>query len=241
MSLLVLAFLVLHIITSVLDSFAPIALTDAVIPLGASYRPLWMGLGALSFDLLIALVVTSLLRRRFGYERWRAVHWLAYASWPVAVLHGLGTGSDTKLVVDAGAHRGVRGRRPGAAGCGSPAPGRRRRAAGPASRSRRSPPLGIAIFTLAGPLQPGWARRAGTPPTLLGTPSRPRQLGRPGAWPARRPATLPPRSRPRCRDDSTQTPAGGALVDMALRLSGRANGRLRIRIAGRRSPAAGCR
>src|SRR5205807_8424001 len=63
----------------------------------ATYRPLWLGLGALSFDLLLALVATSLLRRRLGYRGWRAVHWLAYASWPVAVLHGLGTGTDTKL------------------------------------------------------------------------------------------------------------------------------------------------
>ena len=59
-SLLVLVLLVVHIITSVLDSFAPIRLIDAVIPFVASYRPLWLGLGALSFDLLIALVVTSL-------------------------------------------------------------------------------------------------------------------------------------------------------------------------------------
>ena len=60
--------LVLHIVTSVLDSFAPIALPDAVIPFASAYRPLWLGLGALSFDLLLALVVTSLLRRRLGYR-----------------------------------------------------------------------------------------------------------------------------------------------------------------------------
>ena len=80
-----------------LDSFAPIRLIDAVIPFASTYRPLWLGLGALSFDLLIALVVTSLVRRRLGYRAWRTIHWLAYASWPVAVFHGLGTGSDTKV------------------------------------------------------------------------------------------------------------------------------------------------
>ena len=89
-SLLVIVLLVVHILTSVLDSFAPIKLTDSVIPFVSSYRPLWLGLGALAFDILLALVITSLLRRRFGYHRWRLVHWLAYASWPVAVLHGLG-------------------------------------------------------------------------------------------------------------------------------------------------------
>ncbi|MGH2907719.1 MAG: ferric reductase-like transmembrane domain-containing protein, partial [Solirubrobacteraceae bacterium] len=86
-SLLVIVVLVVHIVTTVLDSFAPIALPAAVIPFISSYRPVWLGLGALAFDLLLAVVITSLVRRRLGYERWRAVHWLAYASWPVAVLH----------------------------------------------------------------------------------------------------------------------------------------------------------
>jgi len=93
-SLLVIVVLVVHVVTSVLDSFAPIRLIDAVLPFGSAYRPLWMGLGALSFDLLLALVITSLMRRRLGYRSWRAVHWLAYASWPIAVIHGIGIGTD---------------------------------------------------------------------------------------------------------------------------------------------------
>src|SRR5947209_18227774 len=95
-SLLVVALIVIHVITSVLDGFAPISLIDGLVPFRSPYRSLWLGLGALSFDLVLALVVTSLVRRRLGYQTWRAVHWLAYASWPVAVLHGLGTGTDTK-------------------------------------------------------------------------------------------------------------------------------------------------
>src|SRR6266700_2683438 len=69
-SLLVLVVLLVHIVTSVLDSFAPIKLTDAVIPFASAYRPLWMAFGALAFDLLVALVITSLLRRRIGYRGW---------------------------------------------------------------------------------------------------------------------------------------------------------------------------
>ena len=69
-SLLVLLLLVAHIVTSVLDSFAPISITAAVIPFASTYRPLWLGLGALSFDILLALVVTSLVRRRLGYRAW---------------------------------------------------------------------------------------------------------------------------------------------------------------------------
>ena len=54
-SLLVLAFLAMHIVTTVVDSFAPISWTDALLPFAGTYRPFWLGLGALSFDLLIAL------------------------------------------------------------------------------------------------------------------------------------------------------------------------------------------
>ena len=108
-SLLAIVLLAVHIVTSVLDGFAPISLTAAVIPFISSYRPFWLGLGALAFDLLLAIAITSLVRRRLGYQRWRAIHWLAYASWPIAVLHGLGTGTDTKVWWMLAAHRGLCG------------------------------------------------------------------------------------------------------------------------------------
>src|SRR5579863_4908011 len=95
-SLLALVFLCIHILTSVLDTYAPIGLMDAIIPFHSSYRPFWLGLGAAAFDLLLAVLITSLLRARVGARNWRAVHWLAYACWPVAVIHGLGTGSDVR-------------------------------------------------------------------------------------------------------------------------------------------------
>jgi len=95
LSLLVLAFLAVHIGTAVADSYAPITLAQAVIPFTSSYRPIWLGLGALAFDMLLAILITSLARGWLGFRAWRTIHWLAYASWPVAVVHGLGTGTDT--------------------------------------------------------------------------------------------------------------------------------------------------
>ena len=95
-SLLAVAFLGVHIVTAVADSFAPIRIIDAFVPFVGSYRPIWLGLGTVASDLLLALVITSLLRERIGYPIWRAMHWAAYAAWPVALVHGLGTGSDTR-------------------------------------------------------------------------------------------------------------------------------------------------
>ncbi|HEY2440867.1 MAG TPA: ferric reductase-like transmembrane domain-containing protein, partial [Solirubrobacteraceae bacterium] len=95
-SLLAVAFVAVHVVTTLLDGFAPIGIIDAFVPLHSAYRPIWLGLGAVAFDLLLAVTITSLLRQRLGYRAWRLTHWLAYASWPAALAHGFGTGSDAK-------------------------------------------------------------------------------------------------------------------------------------------------
>jgi methionine sulfoxide reductase heme-binding subunit len=96
-SLMVLAFLALHIGTTVLDSYTSISLAAAFVPFASSYKAGWLSLGAVALDLIIALVVTSLLRGRLGYRAWRRLHWLAYACWPVAIAHGLGIGTDRSV------------------------------------------------------------------------------------------------------------------------------------------------
>ncbi len=93
-SLLALVFLALHIVTAVVDPFTHLGITAATVPFGSYYRTLWLGLGTVAFELMLAIIATSLLRDLIGVRVWRAVHWLAYLSWPVAVLHGIGTGTD---------------------------------------------------------------------------------------------------------------------------------------------------
>lgn len=95
LALLSAVFLGVHIVTAIVDPFTSLGPLAAVIPLASSYRPLWVGLGAISLDLVVALIVTSLLRARIGQRAWRAVHWLAYGAWPLAVLHSIGSGSDS--------------------------------------------------------------------------------------------------------------------------------------------------
>lgn len=94
-SLLAMLVIAIHVVTIVLDTYVHVPLSSAILPWGSSFDPLWVGLGALAFDLMIAIVVTSLLRRRLGYGTWRFVHWFAYLSWPLAVAHGLATGTDS--------------------------------------------------------------------------------------------------------------------------------------------------
>lgn len=167
-ALLVLLLLAAHIATAVADSYAPIHWLDAVVPLASAYRPVWLGLGALSFDLLLAVVGTSLLRHRLGARTWRAVHWLTYAAWPVAVLHGLGTGTDTKvswvLLVTAGCVLAVVAAVVTRLVLAAGAPTGLRLAGGALAVLL---PVVATVWVVTGPLAPGWARRSGTPAALL--------------------------------------------------------------------------
>jgi predicted ferric reductase len=112
LGLLVVVLLAVHVATSVLSSFVSISVIEVLVPFVGSYHPFWLGLGALSLDLLAALIVTSLLRARIGLRAWRAVHWVAYACWPIAVAHGIGMGTDAAgwllwLTIGCGALVGV--------------------------------------------------------------------------------------------------------------------------------------
>ena len=95
LALMTLVFLTLHIVTAVVDPFTHLGWAAALIPFSSYYRTFWLGLGVISFELLLAIVVTSLVRGYLGHNAWRAIHWLTYAAWPVGVLHGIGTGTDT--------------------------------------------------------------------------------------------------------------------------------------------------
>jgi hypothetical protein len=186
---------------------------------------------------LLAIAITSLVRRRLGYRTWRAVHWLAYVSWPVAVLHGLGTGSDvkqwwmlgltvvcivavlvavwTRIAHVSGDHAGLRA---------------------PATALAVITPLGLAIFTLAGPLQTGWASRAGTPKSLLGHSSSTSSPGSssPSSSPTGAGSVLlaKPFTSSLSGTVTEQAAPGGAVVDLSLQVSGRVHGVLRVRLGG---------
>ena len=95
LALMTLVFLGLHIATAVLDPFTNLGWGAAIIPFSSYYRTFWLGLGVIAFELMLAIVVTSLVRGLLGHRTWRAIHWLTYAAWPIGVVHGLGTGTDT--------------------------------------------------------------------------------------------------------------------------------------------------
>ena len=198
-SLLALVVMALHITTVVVDGFAPIGWKDAFIPFLSGYRSLWLGFGAIAFDLVLALTVTSLLRHRIGARTWHVVHWLSYLCWPLVVLHGFGAGTDAKLslvlVVSIACIIAVVLAVWWRVAAGWPDHLNERLVG--LSLSIVAPVL-LAVWLLGGPLASGWARKAGTPANLLagGTAA---STASDGSAASNGAAPRPPRRRPRPR------------------------------------------
>ena len=230
-SLFAVSFLAVHILSAVLDSFAPIRLVDAFIPFAGKYRPLWLGFGALALDMLLAVTITSLVRRRIGQRAWRAVHWLSYAAWPVAVVHGLGTGSDVRagwlLAITAACVAAVwiavfvR--------VWDAAPRARTASLG----ALAALPIAAIIWLPQGPLAKGWARRAGTPPRLLAVSSVTKPAARQDLFPVPFSAYLGG------SETDSRSDAGNARVDLAMHLTGGARGAAEVVLEGQPLPTGG--
>lgn len=160
-SVLSLISLVIHVLAALADTYVPLGWISALVPFLSPYRTLWVGLGTVAFDLLLAVALTSAVRQRLGVRRWKAVHLLAYAAWPLALFHGAGTGTDTRLSVQLLLYAACVGAVVAAAWW-------RLYRAGPAHRAARSwgalaaaaLPIVLAVFLTSGPLAPHWSQRA---------------------------------------------------------------------------------
>jgi DMSO/TMAO reductase YedYZ heme-binding membrane subunit len=95
LSFLGLAAIGLHATALVLDKAAHITLSDLFIPGVAAYRPVWTGLGVISAELMVALIVSFPLRKVFGFKTWRKLHWASYGTFALAATHGITAGTDT--------------------------------------------------------------------------------------------------------------------------------------------------
>jgi predicted ferric reductase len=93
-SLVALVFLLIHVVTTLADTYVNVGWWSWIVPGASGYRTFWVALGTLSFDLIVVLVVTSLLRDRMNARTWRTIHFSAYAAWPFAFFHFLKTGTD---------------------------------------------------------------------------------------------------------------------------------------------------
>jgi sulfoxide reductase heme-binding subunit YedZ len=88
------AFLAIHVFTSILDTYVHISWLAVIVPFTSAYSRFWVAIGTVALDLMVAVFLSSLLRSRMKPGTWRGIHWLAYGSWPVALAHTFGLGTD---------------------------------------------------------------------------------------------------------------------------------------------------
>jgi sulfoxide reductase heme-binding subunit YedZ len=224
-SLLAFALIVVHVAAVVGDAFAPIGFKDTVLPFVGVYRPIWMGLGAAASDILVVLLVTSLLRHRMSHRTWRFLHWFAYLAWPLVVVHGLGTGSDTKLgfvlILYVGCIAAVIIALWWRLAVGWPEHTGTRVAALAASVVA---PIVLVGWLAGGPLAAGWSRRAGTPASILA-----RVTATPPTSTA--PSTAAPTAPPSGSASLPAAPFSAQLTGTQTESSPSADGRVTIRLA----------
>ena len=172
LALMAIVFGGIHVLSAILDPYAALGPPDALVPFISAYRGTWLGLGVLSAYLFAAGVLTSWPARRLPRAVWLWLHRSMYVAWMLAVVHSLGTGSDARnqlflflnvvaVVGVAVAFLGLR-----------VAEGWRRIPVlwGALAVASLVVIVGLAVWAVDGPLQPGWARTSGTPPGLLHSP-----------------------------------------------------------------------
>lgn len=86
-------FLAAHIVTAIVDGYVNLTWISVLLPFTSGYETAWIGLGTLALDILIAVIVTSLLRHRLPERAWRTIHQSTWGLWILALVHGFMLGS----------------------------------------------------------------------------------------------------------------------------------------------------
>lgn len=92
------AFVGIHVLALLVDTYVPFSLSQILVPGTASYRPLPTALGVVAVELLAALAVANRYRKRLSYRFWRRTHYLNFAVWALALVHGITSGTDSGTV-----------------------------------------------------------------------------------------------------------------------------------------------
>ena len=89
LSLITVVFVVLHIVTVLVTDYVHLRVVDVFVPGIALYNPIGAAFGTVAFDLILAIILTSLLRSRISRRVWFWVHWSSYLCWPIVVVHAV--------------------------------------------------------------------------------------------------------------------------------------------------------
>jgi DMSO/TMAO reductase YedYZ heme-binding membrane subunit len=96
LSLVAMIFLVIHVVTTVMDTYAPTGWLSAVVPFASHYERIGVAIGAVAIDLMLAVWLSSLLKARIRNQSWRFIHWFSWIAFASAIIHAYLSGADTK-------------------------------------------------------------------------------------------------------------------------------------------------
>jgi sulfoxide reductase heme-binding subunit YedZ len=97
-SLLAVVFTLVHVLVLTLDRYLPYSLSQILVPFVSPYRPFWVGVGVISFYIILLVTITFYLRKKIGMHSFRLIHYLSLLGYIGVTLHGYYSGTDTALV-----------------------------------------------------------------------------------------------------------------------------------------------
>lgn len=93
-TLVSLIFIAVHIATTIADPYIHFGLAGALVPFATGYRTWAMAMGIVATYLMLAIWISSQLRRQIGWRTWRALHYAVYAVYGLSVAHTIWAGED---------------------------------------------------------------------------------------------------------------------------------------------------
>ena len=87
-------FALIHVAAQMFDTFVSFGIVDVLVPFASGWKPGPVAWGIVSFWLLLAVQVTSMLMHRLPRRWWRAVHMLSYVVLWTGIMHGVTAGTE---------------------------------------------------------------------------------------------------------------------------------------------------
>jgi predicted ferric reductase len=95
-SLLGLAFALFHALILMGDAYIAYTLPQILVPFASeNYKPVWVALGQIGFYVWTIVALSFYVRARLGTRTWRLIHFLSFAMFTLAMVHGIFSGTDT--------------------------------------------------------------------------------------------------------------------------------------------------
>jgi predicted ferric reductase len=95
LSLVTLAMTLFHAVIVLPDRYIRFTPVELFLPMASPYRPEFMALGVIGLYVLGAVILSFYLRGLISYRGWRIIHYATFGVFVLALLDGIGAGTDT--------------------------------------------------------------------------------------------------------------------------------------------------